>query len=640
MNNGHVLLRASRWDVPKYDGCATVEVPDLAVGKYPVTVEFNGNDNYNKATATALFNVGKQNTTVDVVVVPSIKVGETQVINITVSNINATGNVTVNIDGVNYTAPLKDGKANFTTPMLASGNHTVNVIYDGDKNLTSSWTSATFEVTKLDASIEVNITNSTVGNKQIIEVTVPDNATGQVLIDINDKHYYANVTNGVAKLELDTLPSDNYSLNVTYLGDENYTSKSYSTEFKVTKNNSTVNVTPQTISYGDSEVITFTVPDDATGNLTVVVNDKTYTVPVDNGVGTLTIPGLSANNYTINVTYNGDDKYESSTNSAKFEVTKAKVSPDDIKVVDQGNGTVVVVVPSDWTGEISIEAGGENYTAPIENGTATITLDKLTPGTHGIDVTYSGDANHTNATTTAKVSIDKMQTPISASADPIEVGDKATIVVDLPAGATGNVTIEVDGVKYTTNNITGGKAIFEIYNLTNGTKTIAVDYSGDDKYIANHTTATIEVSKATSDVKLNITVDGDKAIINVTAPGDATGQVLVDVDGVGYYVNITDGKGQLIIPGLSGGNHDVTAVYPGDDKYCPSDVNKSSVEISDLPSDITVKVDNITYGEDGIIEVTGPEDATGTVTVTVGNDTYTVNMTNGKATVVVPGLLW
>jgi hypothetical protein len=137
---------------------------------------------------------------------------------------------------------------------------------------------------------------------------------------------------------------------------------------------------------------------------------------------------------------------------------------------------------------------------------------------------------------------------------------------------------------------------------------------------------------------LNITVEGDKAIINVTAPDDATGQVLVDVDGVGYYVNLTDGKGQLIISDLSGGNHNVTAVYPGDDKYGPSDVNKSSVEISDLPSDITVKVDNITYGEDGIIEVTGPEDATGTVTVTVGNDTYTVNMTNGKATVVVPGL--
>ena len=429
LNNGHAVLRASRWTVPNYNGCATVEVPDLAVGKYPVTVEYSGNENYNKATATAAFNVGKQNTTVDVNVVPSIKVGETQVINITVSNINATGNVTVNIDGVNYTAPLKDGKANFTTPVLASGNHTVSVIYDGDKNLTGNWTSKTFEVTKLDAPVSVEISNSTVGGKQTITVTVPDNATGQVLIDVNDKPYYANITGGKAVLVLDSLPADDYTVNVTYLGDENYTAGSDSKAFKVSKNNSTLNIAAKDIAVGDNEVIVFNVPEDATGNLTVKVNNQTYTVPVSGGKGELILPDLGAGNYTVEATYNGDDKYEPNTNSTKFEVAKDKLNPDDFKVFDYGNGTVAVVVPENATGNITIKVGDKNYTAPIVNGTAVVTVDNSTPGTHDVEVIYSGDDNNEGTSTSSKVTVPKYDTPISVDVSNIGVGDTAKLVV-------------------------------------------------------------------------------------------------------------------------------------------------------------------------------------------------------------------
>ena len=631
------MLRATRGATP-YDGKSAVDVYNLEVGNYAVDVTYNGDDNYNKRTVTADFDVVKDNTNISVEHEDSMNIRESQVINITINNTNASGKAIISIDSENHTADVENGVANFTVKDLSSGNHTITVFYEGDDNLTGSWTQFNIEVNKLDADVNVSISNSTVGGKQTVTVEVPSDATGQVLIDINDNHYYANVTDGKAILVLDSLPADDYTVNVTYLGDENYTGKSDTASFKVTKNNSTVGITPQTISVGENEVITFTLPDDATGNLTVVVNDKTYNVPVDGGNATLTIPGLFAGNYTIDVTYNGDGKYASSTNSTKFEVEKAKVSSDDIKVVDQGNGTVVVVVPSDLTGEISIKVGDDTYNGTIEDGKAVITLDKVAPGTYDVDVIYSGDGNHTNASTTASVTTNKEQAPISASADPIKVGDAATVVVELPDGATGNVTIEIDGVKYTTDNITGGKATFTIENLTNGTKTIAVEYSGDDTYRANHTTATIEVSKVTPEVKMDIKVDDDTAIIEVTAPDDATGTVLIDVDGTGYYVNLTEGKGKLILMDMAGGNHDVSAVYLGNDKYGPSDANVSSFEVSDVPSTVSVEVDNITYGDKAVIEVTVPSDATGTVTVTIGGKPYEANVTNGKATIIVPDL--
>ena len=112
--DGHITLRAARWNVPDYDGKATVDVENLEVGRYTVEATYNGNDNYNKVTATADFNVIKANTTVSLDV-DDIKVGETQVLNITINNTNATGTVVINIDGENYTAEVINGTANFTT---------------------------------------------------------------------------------------------------------------------------------------------------------------------------------------------------------------------------------------------------------------------------------------------------------------------------------------------------------------------------------------------------------------------------------------------------------------------------------------------------------------------------------------------
>ena len=637
LNNGHAILRASRWDVPTYKGEATVEVQDLGVGKYPVEVTFNGNENYNVFTTNAVFNVVKDNTTIDIEAESSIKVGDTQVINITVDNANATGKVTVNVDGKNYTVEITNGHGQLKLGNLTGGNYTINAYYEGDGNLTGSWASMDFEVERLDADMHVDVANSTAGNKQTITVTVPENATGQVLFDINDKHYYANVTNGVAKLEIDTLPSDDYSMNVTYLGDENYAAKSYSSEFKVTKNNSTVNITSQNISFGENEQIIFTVPEDATGNLTVVVNGKTYTVAVSGGIGNLTISGLSADNYTIDVTYNGDGKYEPSTNSTKFEVTKAAFSPDDIKVVDQGNGTVVIVVPNNATGNITIKVEDKLYEAPIRNGVAVVNIDNSTPGVHDIEVIYSGDDNYENASAMSQASIPKYVAPMNVTVEDTAVDNDGVVTVSLPENATGNVTIEIDGKKYV-KEVHDGVATFNVGNLTAGIKTISVDYSGDDNYAGNHTTANMTVTKVTPDISIGVVTDGDDIIVDVIAPGDVTDPVLVDVNGKGYYVNITEGKGQLVIPHVAGGNYTVIAKYPGDDKYNAYDAGTKSVTVSNIPSTVSVKVDDITYGDNAVIEVTVPDDATGNVTVTIDGKSYTANVSGGKATVVVPDL--
>ena len=51
---------------------------------------------------------------------------------------DATGKVTIEIDGKNYTSQIKDGKAVFTVSGLKVGKHSIKIFYTGDDKYESS----------------------------------------------------------------------------------------------------------------------------------------------------------------------------------------------------------------------------------------------------------------------------------------------------------------------------------------------------------------------------------------------------------------------------------------------------------------------------------------------------------------------
>ena len=86
-----------------------------------------------------------------------------------------------------------------------------------------------------------------------------------------------------------------------------------------------------------------------------------------------------------------------------------------------------------------------------------MTVDNSTPGTHDVEVIYSGDENTEGTSTSSKVTVPKYDTPMYVTVENIKAGDNAIITVNVPDGASGNVTIEIDGVQYT-GEIKDGKA--------------------------------------------------------------------------------------------------------------------------------------------------------------------------------------
>jgi hypothetical protein len=166
-----------------------------------------------------------------------------------------------------------------------------------------------------------------------------------------------------------------------------------------------------------------------------------------------------------------------------------------------------------------------------------------------------------------------------------------------------------------------------------------VRFDGGDYYEWNSTTASFTVSKVPSTIKAtakDITTGSDE-VITVTVPKDATGQVLVDIDGVGYYGEIINGKAKVIIPKLPAGKYTAKVFYDGDDKYLPS---KTTVKftVNKAKAPVSATGDAVIVGEDASIVVKLPNDATGTVTITVAGKTYTTSVINGEARFKVPGL--
>ena len=281
------------------------------------------------------------------------------------------GEITVEVDGKSYTKPVDGTEVRFTIDDLTAGNKTAVVKYSGDGEHAANSTSVDFTVPEVDPDMKVTVEGGSVGDDVVVTVELPVDAKGQVLIDIDGVGYYANVTDGVAKLVIPDILGGEHDITVTYAGDDKYASDSYSGSVEMDKVDSSVTVSVDDTAAGDKVVIEVSVPDDATGNVTVSVDGTDYTVDVAGGKGTLVLSDLGVGEHEVTVTYNGDGKYNPSTDSTTFEVTKQDAS-GVVQVIDLGNGTVVVEVPEGTTGTVTVEVDGENRTVEIVDGKASL----------------------------------------------------------------------------------------------------------------------------------------------------------------------------------------------------------------------------------------------------------------------------
>ena len=637
-----VNVNGKVYPVTVENGFAKLPLRELNAGDYTISAVFAGNDKYLPGVSNALLTVSKADPALNVLI---SDVGYDGVFNINVAltgvdAIGLNGNVIVTVNNKDYSVNIVNGKGTAVGVKLAAGTYDFTAAWAGNDNYNAVGDSGKFSVAKVDSIIDVAVSDIKVGEDAVISVKLLSDATGSVTVTVNGKDYTETVVNGVANVKVADLKAGTYDVAVKYSGDNNYNAAVATSSFTVSKVDSTMDVTVNDIVFGGDLIVDAVLPGDATGEVVITVNGVDYHVSIENGKATGTISGLAAGDYPVTVKYVGDDKYTGVEVAENVNVAKAQpVLGVVIADVDYGNGFVIEatltgVNSAPLSGNVIVTVAGKEYTVKVTDGKGIATGDKLAAGTYAFAAAWAGDDNYNIVTENGDFKVNKIDSSVAVNVNNIKVGEELTITVNVPSDATGDVTVSVDGKEYKVA-IENGKAVKTISGLKADDYTVTVKYSGDNNYNAAVAASSFTVSKvdSTMDVTVNDIVFGGDLIVDAVLPGDATGEVVITVNGVDYPVPIVDGKATGTIGGLAAGDYTVTVKYAGDDKYVGVEITEG-VNVAKAQPVLGVVIADVDYGNGFVIEatLTGVNNAplSGNVIVTVAGKEYIVEVTDGK----------
>ena len=281
----------------------------LSAGNYTVKLTTVPEDNYASVSHVLSLTVDPAGSSVKAEDVEG-NVGDSIIVPVTSENATSITYQIIGDDGVVANGTVEAGE-NITVSDLHAGNYRIDLKADTDGNHNPSEGSSTIVVNKIPSSAVPTVSNIGVGENETIQINVgADDAQGSVNVTLNNISYgNVPVVNGNAQITVSNLPAGTYTVVVIYSGDDKYLLSKGSGTFEVEKIVPSMDMIDSTITMGKDEKITISLPEDATGTVTIEVDGKSYTQPVINGKATFYLSGLKAGEYEINICYSGDEKY-------------------------------------------------------------------------------------------------------------------------------------------------------------------------------------------------------------------------------------------------------------------------------------------------------------------------------------------
>ncbi len=619
-------------------------------------ITYLGDENYNKNSTKLEFTVAepaKENTPIsmdivtyenDVLMTVTVDDAATGLVKFQVTG---TGEFTLYVDVI-------DGKA-VVEEVLLTGDYTVFATYMGDGRFNTNITYGDFTIKghiKKDTPISARAV--VIGNRVTLTVNVDENATGFVELKFGDNVFNIALKDGIGTLTT-SLPYGSYSLDITYLGDENYNKNSTKLEFTIVepaKENTPISL--DVVTDENYVGMAVTVDDAATGLVKFqVTGTEEYTLYADviNGKAVLE-DILDAGDYTVVVTYMGDDRFNTNITYGDFTIRGHIKKDTPITAyadVNRNKVTLTVNVDENATGFVKLSVGDTEVNIELMGGFATLTTT-LPANSYIVDVIYLGDENfNVNATKLAFTVVDvaKENTTISLDVDVIGNENIVTFTVEVDSKATGIVKFEVTGAdEYSLYvDVIEGKAVFEDV-LEDGNYTVIATYMGDSRFNTNVTSFDFTISTPEKpDVNITIPdiVPGESSVVDVDLPSDATGTVSVLIDGKEVSsTTVTNGSAKVTVPELTAGNHTVEVKYSGDSKYASiSKTSSGNVSKVDVPANSTsIKITLAAGSKSPKFNITLPNDAKGYVVISIKGIDYFATVENGTAIIKVPSLAY
>ena len=520
----------------------------------------------NKNSNDAIFKYGGNNTVVskekpkmNVIAEDSIIFGENLTVKVELPKDANPSWVLMSVGEIYYYVKIDDECVSlWNMTSLEAGIQYIKIGYRGNNKYEAVEVFHTVNVIKANPNLNVFIKDVNYGENLTIYATLNGvnntNLTGNVIVTINNKNYSVVVINGKGNVSADKLPAGLYNFSATWAGNDNYNGTNISGGFKINKIDSTIAINVEDIKVGENATIIVNLDSDATGNVTITLDNQNYTVAINEGQTIKVIGGLKAGTYDVFVKYIGDNNYNSAQNTTKFTVLKISDYNMDVTVPEfkEGvNSSVGVDLPKDAEGTVTVEIEGKKYTANIINGTAKVNIPGLGVGDYNITTTYSGDAKYVSMTKKGNITIIPNMDVNLYVDDVVMIYHDGTRLVAKLTDYQGRPIVN-DIIYFTINGKTYAKTtddngtVYMRLNLDSKVYTATVSYNESEVYskISKNVTVTINPTVISEDL-VKMYQNDTRFYVKFT---DSTGKALTkttvkfNIHGV-FYTKKTDKDG-------------------------------------------------------------------------------------------------
>ena len=240
--------------------------------------------------------------------------GETVTIHIRLPE-RATGYVDLILDGQAQRCAIEDGYVRVPFNSLSIGTHTISVEYGDNKLFYDLVNTTTFNVKPM---IEFNYRYDLYPNDFLVDLILPADANGKLVVfDYYTAEEFGSVDlkNGIAVLNLSCVPFGDHVLSGKYVGSDYEVEDSYRQIYTLKP---LVKI-PYDEKYGTNKSITFQVPSQANGELSVSLDGKPITVSLVDGKASIKMSNFSIGEHKILFDYN-DDYYGHFAEEYSFDI--------------------------------------------------------------------------------------------------------------------------------------------------------------------------------------------------------------------------------------------------------------------------------------------------------------------------------
>ena len=505
---------------------------------------------------------------------------------------------------------------------LGEGEATITVLFNGNIRYAAA-ENKTIDVTVKKIPTEITIENTT------IEMAPLDIAPAGANLTNNASNLFLNYVSSNSSVaivvlgEIVALSEGEATITVSFNGTTRYAAAENKTiEVKVKKIPTEITVESDAIEMNPWDVVS------AGAKLTPGLDIELNYTSSDANVATVVLGEIVAvgeGEATITVSFNGDIRY-AAAESKTIDVKVTKI-PTEITI----ENTTIEMAPLDIapTGADLINASNLflNYVSS-NSSVATVVLGQIVAvgeGTATITVSFNGNARYIAAENkTIEVTVKKIPTEITINNETMDL----KVLDAVPSGA--NLIPGLDlTLSYSTSNSSVATVVLgQIVAFGEGTATITVSFNGTTRYAAAES-KTITVTVSLRDVSvivendtLDLTVDDTYTINAITDPAflkyltikyTSSDESVATVAQNGTVTAV--GEGTAIITVSAGGGK----VYVINSTNVTVTVNRIGYE-----PDVTL--------DDKTLTVEVPENATGDITLIIGDETITAPIENGIAT--------